>query len=88
MRSIVGCPLVMGWSLLLLFVLQTAIALCSAADKTLFFSFITAANSNQYNATGAIPAVDLALDRINSDPGILKGYKLNYTTDVGNSMVV
>ena len=60
--------------------------IASSQPKTLYFSFITA-HSDQYTALGAIPAVDLALQRINSDSTILPGYMLNYTTDVGNSMV-
>ena len=54
--------------------------------KTLYFSFITA-HSESYTALGAVPAVDLALEHINSDPRLLLGYNLSYATDVGNSMV-
>ena len=55
-------------------------------NKNLYFSFITA-HSKQYTALGAVPAVNLALERINSDPTILPGYNLSYAGDVGNSLV-
>ena len=34
--------------------------------------------NNTFNSSGAIPAVQLALDMINNNPDILSGYKLNY----------
>ena len=73
------------WSLLFIGLIA-CLELASGQPKTLYFSFVTA-HSDQYTALGAIPAVDLALQRINSDSTILPGYLLNYTTDVGNSMV-
>jgi len=60
---------------------------CESSNKTqLYFSFITA-HSEQYTALGAVPAIDLALQRINNDSTILPGYNLSYTNDVGNSLV-
>ncbi len=63
------------------------LVLCQTpTTKPLYIAFITA-HSEQYTALGAVPAVDLALERINSDPTLLPGYNLSYASDVGNSLV-
>ena len=52
----------------------------SADAKTnLYFSFITTMTGD-FVASGAIPAVDLALEQINNRTDILPNYTLNYTT--------
>ena len=33
----------------------------------------------QYNRSGSVPGLQIALDRINSDPTLLQGYSLHYT---------
>ena len=43
------------------------------------FSYITA-KSGEFLSSGAIPAVDLALEQINNRTDILPNYTLSYTT--------
>ena len=63
------------------------VELARCQTKNLYFSFTTAHSPGRYSALGAVPAVDLALQRINDDPDILPGYNLSYAMDVGNSLV-
>ena len=51
-------------------------------------TFMMIASYGQYgfNSSGALPAVDMALEDINSDPDILSGYNLMYDK-VRDSMV-
>lgn len=44
----------------------------------LYFSFITSFGQFGYNASGVVPAVDLALEQINNRSDLLAGYKLGY----------
>ena len=77
------------WSLLfavLTYAARLEVGSCQSPKTQLYFSFITA-HSQQYTALGAVPAIELALQRINNDSTILPGYNLSYTNDVGNSLV-
>ena len=69
----------------LLYAVCTELANCQSS-KNLYFSFTTA-HSTGYSALGAVPAIDLALQRINDEPSILPGYNLSYAMNVGNSLV-
>lgn len=40
--------------------------------------FITSFGQFGFNSSGAVPAADMALEDINSDPDILPGYNLVY----------
>lgn len=60
------------------------VACASATAKVnktqLYFSYITTKTGDQFVTSGGTPAVDLALEEINSNSSILANYKLNYTT--------
>lgn len=49
-----------------------------ATSLDLIFSFITSFGRFGFNASGVVPAVDIALEHINSHPDLLAGYKLGY----------
>ena len=52
---------------------------CANNERTpLYFLYITS-DGPSYSSAGAIPAVDIALEKINGDPTLLPGYTLNYT---------
>ena len=53
--------------------------LVAALDRVIYFGHITSFGSSGFNSSGALPAIQLAQDLINSDPGILSGYLLNST---------
>ena len=53
--------------------------LVAALDQVIYFGHITSFGSFGFNSSGAVPAIQLAQDLINSDPGILSGYLLNST---------
>ena len=55
-------------------------AYCQSNDSRipLYFSYITT-KTGDYVGSGAIPAVDLALEQINNDSSILPNYILQYT---------
>ena len=57
-------------------------ATASSVNETqeLFFSYITTINSVQFEASGGIPAVDLALEEINNSSFVLANYTLKYET--------
>jgi len=46
--------------------------------KSLYFALAMSFGGN-FKTSGTIPGVQAALDKINSDPTILPGYKLHYT---------
>ena len=52
----------------------------------LTFMLITSYGQYGVNSSGALPAIDMALEDINSDPDILPGYNLMYD-EVRDSMV-
>ena len=60
----------------------------SAASQPHNLTFILIISYGQYgyNISGALPAADMALEDINSDPDILSGYNLMYDK-VRDSMV-
>lgn len=45
------------------------------AAVPLRFMFITSF-SEDFNSSGSVPAMEIALERINRDPNVLRGYKL------------
>ena len=47
--------------------------------KPIYFAFMTAF-SGSFVSSGTIPAVNLAIERVNSNMTLLQGYRLNYTT--------
>ena len=67
--------------LLALFLLYFSLGVSSARASnttTLHFSFITSFGRLGFNASGVVPAVDLALEQINSRSDLLAGYELRY----------
>ena len=64
-------------------VCSTNTSLCSGdgtiegPPKTLYFAFMTAF-SGSFVSSGTIPAVDLAVERVNNDSLLLQNYKLHY----------
>ena len=46
--------------------------------KTIHFAFMTTF-SGSFVSSGTIPAVDLAIERVNNDSSLLQNYELNYT---------
>ena len=74
--------------LLLVCVLSSRRGLAADSQRphNLTFMMITSFGQHGVNSSGAIPAVDMALEDINSDPDILPGYNLMYD-EVRDSMV-
>ena len=50
-------------------------------QKTIYFAFMTTF-SGSFVSSGTIPAVDLAIERVNNDSLLLQKYKLDYTMAV------
>ena len=46
----------------------------------LTFMFMTSFGQSGFNASGVVPAADIALEDINSHPDVLNGYQLVYDT--------
>ena len=44
----------------------------------LTFMFVTSFGQSGFNASGVVPAADIALEDINSHPNVLSGYNLVY----------
>lgn len=59
--------------------LLAAAVSCANSERTPLHFLYIYADSSSYNSTGAIPAVDIALENINGDSSLLPGYTLNYT---------
>ena len=57
---------------------------------TIYFGHITSFGESGFNSSGAIPAVDLAVQHINNNTSILPGYKLMSTPvmDSGVSCII
>jgi hypothetical protein len=70
--------------LLFVFALR-AVAVASQAHN-LTFMMIVSYGQHGFNSSGALPAVDMALEDINSDPDVLSGHNLMYDK-VRDSMV-
>lgn len=67
--------------LLALFLIHLSLGVYSAPASNataLHFSFITSFGRLGFNASGVVPAVDLALEHINSRSDLLAGYELRY----------
>ena len=58
----------------------------AASTHNLTFMMIASYGQYGFNSSGALPAADMALEDINSDPDILTGYNLMYDK-VRDSMV-
>jgi hypothetical protein len=52
----------------------------AAAEHNLTFILITSFGQFGFNSSGLMPAADMALEDINSNPRILPGYRLMYDT--------
>ena len=52
----------------------------SAINRNLTFMFVTSFGQFGLNTSGVVPAADLALEDINTNPDILPGYNLVYDT--------
>ena len=63
---------------LLLLVLGAVIVGYACAERSIYFSLMVS-TAPGLNTAVVAPAVELALEEINSDPSILPGYKLRYT---------
>jgi len=50
----------------------------AGGPTSIYFSLMMSFGGN-FKSSGTIPGVQAALDRINSDPTMLPGYKLHYT---------
>ena len=72
--------------LLLVCVLSVMWDPAASQPHNLTFMLITSYGQYGYNSSGALPAADMALEDINSDPDILSGYNLMYDK-VRDSMV-
>ena len=46
--------------------------------RNLTFMFVTSFGQFGFNASGVVPAADIALEDINNHPDVLKGYNLVY----------
>ena len=46
----------------------------------LTFMFVTSFGQSGFNASGVVPAADIALEDINNHPDVLQGYHLTYDT--------
>ena len=53
-------------------------AFVGEAAHNLTFMFITSFGQFGFNASGAVPAANIALEDINNNPSILNGYHLTY----------
>ena len=62
------------------------LGLGEGSSVNLTFMFITSFGQSGHNSSGAIPAAEMALEAINSNPSILPGYSLGYD-DVKDSEV-
>ena len=69
-----------GNKILVLLLVACAGATATVNKTQLYFSYITTKTGDQFITSGGTPAVDLALEEINSNSSILANYKLNYTT--------
>lgn len=58
----------------------------ASQPHNLTFMMIASFGQHGFNSSGALPAVNMALEDINSDPDILPGYNLMYDK-VRDSMV-
>ena len=58
----------------------------ASQPQNLTFMMVASFGQHGFNSSGALPAVDMALEDINSDPDILPGYNLMYDK-VRDSMV-
>ena len=52
---------------------------CSYSNTKLIHIAFMTAYSGSFVSSGAIPAVKLAIERVNNDSSLLQGYKLNYS---------
>ena len=50
----------------------------SQSIHNLTFMFVTSFGQSGFNASGVVPAADIALEDINSHPDVLQGYHLMY----------
>ena len=50
----------------------------SLGQQNLTFMFVTSFGQFGFNASGVVPAADIALEDINRDPNVLSGYHLMY----------
>ena len=65
---------------------STTLANCNKTTP-LYFGLIMSFDGQQFDGSGSIPGVRVALDRINNDCALLPGYSLHYTlADSGVSM--
>ena len=48
-------------------------------EHNLTFMLVASFGQFGFNSSGIVPAADLALENINNDPRILKGYRLVYS---------
>ena len=78
----------MGAPLLFACVIFTlrGVSVASQGHTNLTFMMIASYGQHGFNSSGALPAVDMALEDINSNPDILSGYNLMYDK-IRDSMV-
>ena len=69
------CSALSRWCL---FSLLTAVG--GKAEHNLTFMLITSFGQFGFNSSGLMPAADMALEDINSNPQVLPGYSLMYDT--------
>ena len=77
LRATMGvCSVLSQWCLLLLLTTVGG----QAEQHNLTFMLMTSFGQYGFNSSGLIPAVDMALENINSNPQVLPGYSLMYDT--------
>ena len=57
------------------------------ATTALNFIFVSSLNSSSFRSAGTAPAVDLALERVNAEPSLLPGYRLQYSTLLDSQVI-
>ena len=74
------------WTLLTTLLMTMGDSTMAEQERNLTFMLVASFGQFGFNSSGIVPAADLALENINNDPRILKGYRLTYG-NVWNSQV-
>ena len=66
-------------SFLVIIAIASSNSLSAAEDSKLIYIAFMTTSSGSFVSSGAIPAVELAIERVNNDSSILLGYHLTYS---------